>query len=100
MKRSRLKNIANLSNNPEDMVNYRRQRNLVVNMNRKAKKSLFDSVSDNTKDKSFWSICKPLFSDKSNAMGEKIILVESDRILGDASEVAATFFSVHRGQYH
>ena len=45
MKRSRLKNIANLSNNPEDMVNYRRQRNLVVNMNRKAKKSLFDSVS-------------------------------------------------------
>ena len=53
MKRSRLKNIANLSNNPEDMVNYRRQRNLVVNMNRKAKKSLFDSVSDNTKDKSF-----------------------------------------------
>ena len=41
MLRSRLKNKANSSKNPEDMTRYKKQRNLVVNMNRHAKKFFF-----------------------------------------------------------
>jgi len=38
MQRSKLKNIANKSGKPEDMVRYRKQRNLVVSLNRQAKR--------------------------------------------------------------
>jgi len=45
MKRSNLKNIANKTKNPDDIACYKKQRNLVVNMNRQAKKAYFLSVS-------------------------------------------------------
>ena len=66
MKRSRLKNIATRSQNPDDWSNYRAQRNLVVNINRKAKKTLFDSVDIKSSQgsKAFWKTCKPFFTNK------------------------------------
>ena len=39
--RSRLKNKANKSGLESDIENYKRQRNYVVSLNRKAKKSFF-----------------------------------------------------------
>ena len=91
MKRSRLKNKANKTGNPEDMANYRAQRNLVVNMNRRAKKSLFDSVEHKTENKNFWAICKPLFSSKTTAIEERIILVENEKLISDDKNIANTF---------
>ena len=61
MKRSKLKNIVNKSNNPDYMAGYRRQRNIVVNMNRKANRSYFDSVDEKFSYKDFWKIYQPLF---------------------------------------
>ena len=40
MKKSRLKNLANKTKNPEYMAAYKRQRDLVVNLNRQAKRSI------------------------------------------------------------
>ena len=46
MKRSRLKNKANRSKDPVDIANYKKQRNLVVSLNRLAKSKYFNEVSN------------------------------------------------------
>jgi len=61
MVRSKLKRIANASNDPEDIALYKRQRNFVVNINRNAKKFFFSDCAQNQNSKRFWEICKPLF---------------------------------------
>ena len=45
MKRSRLKNKAKRTKAPADIVNYKKQRNLVVSLNRQAKYKSFYEVS-------------------------------------------------------
>jgi len=60
MQRSKLKNIANKSGKPEDMVRYRKQRNLVVSLNRQAKRD-FLSKARHTPSQGFWKTLKPLF---------------------------------------
>ena len=61
MKRSRLNNLANKTKNPEYMAAYKRQRSLIVNLNRQAKKSIFSYA----KSKSFWKIFKASFFRKT-----------------------------------
>ena len=91
MKRSRLKNIANRTNSPEDLDKYRKQRNLVVSLNKKLKKALFDNIDlDNNGNKSFWKTCKPLFS-KVDAIGERILLVEGDNVISKDIDIATVF---------
>ena len=88
MLRSQLKNKANHSRDPEDMAKYRAQRNLVVKMNRNARKLYFhqtDSI-----DKNFWTACKPFLSDKA-AVGNRTVLVEDDKIISDEKAVATVF---------
>ena len=41
--------------------------------------------------KQFWSTFKPLLSHKFNPGGEKIILVENDKIISNEAEVASIF---------
>ena len=60
MVRSKLKNLAIKSNNCQDWEKYRKQRNLVVWENRKAKISFFNSVNLKS-GKRFWETCKPFF---------------------------------------
>ena len=91
MKRTHLKNLANKTKSPEDIANYRKQRNLVVNLNRKAKKSFYKSINTLSKSKNFWSACKPLFSNKINAMSERILLVDNDKVISDDRDIATTF---------
>ena len=91
MKRSRLKNIANRTGSPLDFNNYKKQRNLVVSLNKKQKKAFFNSIDlDSDGNKSFWKACKPLFS-KVDAMGERIILVEGDEIINNDNKIATVF---------
>ena len=55
MKRSHLKSIANKTKSPSDKENYRKQRNLVVKLNKQQKKTLFDIINfDTNGNKSFW----------------------------------------------
>ena len=89
MKRSRLKNRANKSNDPLDHQLYKKQRNYVVNLNKQAKRSLFSAT--NSSSKSFWNIAKPLFSDKGCTKEDKIFLLEDDNIITENTEVANIF---------
>ena len=89
MKRTNLKNIANKSKREADIRNYKDQRNHVVNLNIKTKREYFKSIQSRTieNDKKFWKTVKPLFSN-TNAMSEKITLIQDDKILSKDAEVA------------
>ena len=53
MKRSRLKNKANKSQLPADLSKYKKQRNLVVKLNKKHKKEYFENLNVATNSKPF-----------------------------------------------
>ena len=78
MKRSALKKRANISNNPEIIKLYKKQRNYVVNLTRKVKKEYFKKhMPHRASFKIFWKFCKPFFSNKTNNFDDKIMLVEN-----------------------
>ena len=64
MKMSRLKNKADRSKDPVDVANYKKQRNLVVSLNRQAKSEYFNEVSNSENSRPFWETCKPDFQTK------------------------------------
>ena len=89
MTRTRLKTRANKSGNDEDRKKYKQQRNLIVSMNRKAKRDLYHPVDINAidNDKKFWKAVKPMFSN-GNPMGEKIVLIEEGEVISDDKVIA------------
>ena len=91
MTRSRLRNIANKTKLPEDMANYRKQRNLVVNLNKKARKAYFNSPKATSNSKDFWKLYKPFFSEKGGVVREKILLVNDGDIISRDQDVATVF---------
>ena len=70
------------------VIRYNRQRNLVVNMNRKAKKSFFSKHDPKESSKGFWDTFKPFFSNKVNIAGER---AEYGSILSNNLDIAETF---------
>ena len=89
MNRSRLKNKFNKEPSVENERAYKKQRNVCVNLFRKAKKEYYSSlnpsiVADNKK---FWMAIKPLFSDKVK-IRNKIILIEGGNIFSEEKQVA------------
>ena len=58
-------------------MEYKQQRNMVVQMNRKAKYEFYQSIETNSieNEKQLWKAVKPMFSN-GNTMRDKIILVE------------------------
>ena len=93
MHRSRLKHIANKSGKKEDICRYKQQRNKVVKMNKLAKTEFYRSldVSNLTNDKRFWKAVKPLFSNKSGSVSQKVTLVENESILSCERQIAECF---------
>ena len=89
MKRSRLKNIAIKTKSNEDMAAYKKQRNLVVNLNRQAKKDRFANTG--TKSRNFWKVTKPYFSSGGSVCREKILLVENGKVVSEDAEIASAF---------
>ena len=64
MKRSQLKNKAYKSQLPADLSKYKKQRNLVVKLNKRHKKEHFKKLNVAANSKPFWDKCKPCFSNK------------------------------------
>ena len=91
MKRSRLKNKANRSKDPVDIANYKKQRNLVVSLNRPAKSKYFNEDSNTESSRPFWETCKQYFSNKHARGDSKIMLIENDKMLLKNEEVAKEF---------
>ena len=61
VKRSQLKNKANKTRKAVDILNYKKQHNLVVKINNECKREYFDRLNVKTATKSFWMTCKPYF---------------------------------------
>ena len=62
MKRSALKKRANISNNPEIIKLYKKQRNFVVNLNRKVKTGYFQKhMPHGESSKTFWKFANHFF---------------------------------------
>ena len=72
-KRSRLKNKANKTKNHLDIRNYKKQRKIVVTLNKEAKLQYFSNY-DSTNTKSFWENCKAYFSNKNSKADTDIVL--------------------------
>ena len=88
MRRTRLKNRSVKTRNEADFQRYRLQRNLVVKLNKRAKREYFgnldmNSIKDN---KSFWKKLKPLFS--NSMVNEKIVLIDNEKIIRDDKEIS------------
>ena len=81
MKRSQLKNKANKTNDPKDILMYKKQRNYVVKLNNQSKKEHFDSLNPFLDPKPFWKSCKRYFSNKYSFDESTIALNESGEIL-------------------
>ena len=64
MKRSRLKIKANKSQLPAYLSKYKKQRNLVVKLNKKHRKEYFENLNVATNSKPFWGKCKLYLSKK------------------------------------
>ena len=88
MKRSPLRNKANKSQLPADLPKYKKQRNLVVKLNKKHKKEYFENLNVATNSKPFWDKCKPYFSNKNAKGDSNIMLIEKDEILLKNKKIA------------
>ena len=90
MKRSKLKNIANKTKSASDIMNYRKQRNYVVQLNKKAKLEYFNNFDSSQESRSFWVKCKPYFSNIHSKADTDIILHEKGDINFKNKEIANT----------
>ena len=89
MLRSFYKNKYNKTRDHNLYLLYKKQRNIVVTMNKKAKRSFFQSLGTNSKE--FWNNAKPFFSNKTKIQeGISSILVDNKEI-SEKSDIASSF---------
>ena len=72
MKRPQLKNKANKTKDPKDILKYKKQGNYMVKLINQSKQEHFDSLNPFLDSKSLWKSCKPYFSIK-HSFGESKI---------------------------
>ena len=72
MKKSRLKNEANKTSKAADIFNYKKQRNLVIKINKECKWDYLDKLNIITTTKQFSKTCKPYLSNKIHMLRPKI----------------------------
>ena len=92
-KRSQLKNKANKTKDPKDILKYKKQRNYVVKLNNQSKQEHFDTLNTFLDSKPFWKSCRPYFSNKHSFGGSKIALNEGGEILTEKMKITKTFNS-------
>ena len=79
----------NKTNDENDLRRYRDQRNLIVKMNRRAKKEYLKNLDLNNvgNSKRFWKTLKPMFSD-SSVVSENIVLIENNEVIRDDQAIS------------
>ena len=93
MERWRLKNQTNKSKKHTDITSFKKQRNLVVLLNRQSKLDYFNSISSSKDAKPFWKQCKPYFSNKHAVGDSKIMLIENDKTILVNESVSEKFLT-------
>ena len=89
MKRSQLKNKANKTKSVDDLIKYKKQRNLVVKLNKNCKKEFFDNLETKNNSKLFWDKCKPYFSNKHSKDDSDKLLIQKDELLLNNKKVGS-----------
>ena len=97
MVRSKLRNVFLKNKTEQNRNNYSKQGNICVTLLRKSKREYFGNLNEKSlcDNKKFWSVVKPLLSNKV-VSNEKIILVENDKIVENDKKSATVlnrFFS-------
>ena len=87
MKRSKLKNKANKTEDPTDIRNYKKQRNYVVKLNKEAKLEYFRKYESNDS-KPFCVNCKSYFTNKHSKADTDIVLSENGELILKNKEIA------------
>ena len=90
MKILRLKNRANKTCKAVGIFNYKKQRNLVIKINKECKRDYLDNLNIKTTTKQFSKTCKLYLSNK-HSHGAKNTLIEIDRIVSANNKIAKTF---------
>ena len=93
MKRSKFENKANKTKSVDDFIKYKKQRKLVVKLNKNCKKEFLDNLEFKNNSKSFWDKCKPYFSSKDSKGDSDVLLIEKDELLLKNKKVAHVFNS-------
>ena len=95
MNRSRFKNRYLKRPSRENVLAYKKAKNLWNSLNKKAKKTYFEKATENAimSSKNLWSTVKPLFSSKDFIHNNDITSEIDNKIFEDVSELAKTFNS-------
>ena len=91
MKKSKLKNKANKSNNFLDIINYKKQHCYVTKLNKTTKLEYFNNLKLGKDIKPFWEKYKPYFTNKHSKADTDIMLNENVELLLKNEDVADTF---------
>ena len=86
MKRSALKRKASRTKQQEDITKYKKQRNLVVKLNREKKLHYFNNLETSKNSETFWDKCRLYFSNKHVHGDSKIILIEKEETKTNTNE--------------
>ena len=76
MTRSRLKNKVNKSGKVEDLKAYKKQRNLILKLYRKAKKNFLKSCIFTNNNMVNKNLCTSFFTEKGSQYNQSITLIE------------------------
>ena len=81
MKSSKLKNKATKPKNPLDIMNYKKQRDFMIKLNKTAKLEYFNNLKLGKDKKPFWEKYKPYFRNKHSKADTNIVLNENGELL-------------------
>ena len=93
-KRSRLKNRAHKSKDSLDVINFKKQRNYVLNLIKNAKKTYFTNIEINQDKKKFWKSCNSFISNKASSYTDRIFLEIDDKLITN-EKVISNKFNIH-----
>ena len=77
----------------KDLISFKKQRNYVTGLIKKAKKLFFSNIDISPNEKDFWKACKPYLVSKSVFSNERLSLLEGGELKYDECEVATIFNS-------
>ena len=87
----KISNVANKSGDVKDKIAYKKQRNLVVKLNREQRKLFFNKIDTENPKQSLWNVCKP-YMGKSTSEDQFLLLdPDSDTVISDESQIANMF---------
>ena len=94
--RSKLKNKMNQKQSRENVLPYKKQRNICVLLCRKSQKKHLRSIKEKgiNNNKSFWTFIKPFLTNKGFTGSNDIILVDNDVVTTDEKTLTSTFITI------